>query len=391
MSSPRRDHAHAASLRSASLRTWMKRLLALSVKECRQIVRDLSSWLVAFILPCIFLLFFGYAISLDTDNLRLAIIDESGGAGAAGLNLAFAQSPHFRLVPAVSRQEAARMMSDSMVQGVLVLPSHFDARLAAGLDAPAQLLVDGSEPNTANFINAYTRGVVAVWQAAEAAAEGVDARPPMSVETAFWYNNTAKSRWALVPGSITIVMTLIGTLLTSLVITREWERGTMEALFASPVTRMQILLSKLVPYYLLAMLSMTLCTLAGVFLFGVPFRGSTGALMLLTTAFLMPALGQGLLVSSLFRSQLPAAMAGFLSGLLPSFILSGLLFDIDSMPRAIQYITYVIPARYFHVSLQTLFLAGDVWPLFLESMAYMTSLGGLFFVMTYRRLVKQLD
>lgn len=389
------DRARAHSLHPVTSLTvscaWGGRLLALIGKEGRQILRDPSSWLVAFVLPCLFLLFFGYAVSLDADNLRLAVIDESGGAKAHGLGLSFAHSPHFRLVPAASRQEAARMMGDSIVQGVLVLPSHFDARLAAGRDAPAQLLVDGSEPNTANFINAYTRGVVAAWQAAEAAGEGMDARPPLSTEPAFWYNNAAKSRWALVPGSITIVMTLIGTLLTSLVITREWERGTMEALFASPVSRLQILLSKLVPYYLLAMLSMMLCTLAGVWLFGVPLRGSAGALALLTTAFLMPALGQGLLVSSLFRSQLPAAMTGFLSGLMPSLILSGLLFDIQSMPKAIQYITYLIPARYFNVSLQTLFLAGDVWPLFIESMAYMAGLGGLFFILTYRRLVKRLD
>mgnify|MGYP000431879175 CR=1 FL=1 len=132
---------------------WGGRLLALIGKEGRQILRDPSSWLVAFVLPCLFLLFFGYAISLDADNLRLAVIDESGGAKAHGLGLSFAHSPHFRLVPAASRQEAARMMGDSIVQGVLVLPSHFDARLAAGRDAPAQLLVDGSEPNTANFIN----------------------------------------------------------------------------------------------------------------------------------------------------------------------------------------------------------------------------------------------
>lgn len=378
-------------VRSASPQVWTGRLLALIGKECRQIVRDPSSWLVAIVLPCIFLLFFGYAISLDADHLRLAVIDESGGAGARGLHLAFAQSPHFRLVSATSRREATRMMGDSVVQGILVLPSHFDARLKAGSDAPAQLLVDGSEPNTANFIAAYARGVIAAWQAAETAGAGMDAPPPLSAEPAFWYNNTAKSRWALVPGSITIVMTLIGTLLTSLVITREWERGTMEALFASPVTRMQILLSKLVPYYLVAMLSMVLCTLAGVFLFGVPLRGSAGALALLTTAFLMPALGQGLFVSSLFRSQLPAAMTGFLSGFMPSLILSGLLFDIQSMPQPVQTITYLIPARYFNVSLQTLFLAGDVWPLFAESMASMLGLGGVFFILTYRRLIKRLD
>lgn len=385
------QRAYPSGAFGAGVVSWMGRFLALTGKESKQIVRDPSSLLVAFVLPGIFLFFFGFAISLDADNLRVAIVNESGGTFSCDLELAFVQSPHFRVLPADSREKASRMMADAVIQGMLVLPSHFDARLAAGQSAPAQLIVDGAEPNTANFIRAYVQGVTANWQASRQAERGETAGAPFTLEPAFWYNNTAKSRWALMPGSITIVMTIIGTLLTSLVITREWERGTMEALFASPVTRMQIFLSKLVPYYLLAMFSMMLCTAASVFLFGVPLRGSVGALFLLTSAFLMPALGQGLLISSVFRSQLPAAMVGLLSGLLPSFILSGLLFDIDSMPYGVQLVTYLIPARYFNVVLQTLFLAGDVWPLFLKSAAFMLSLGVVFFVLTYRRLVKRLD
>lgn len=165
----------------------------------------------------------------------------------------------------------------------------------------------------------------------------------------------------------------------------------MEMLFASPISRMQIFLSKLIPYYLLAMISMGFCTLAGVYIFGVPYRGSIFALMLLTTAFLLPSLGQGLLISSSFKSQFPAAMLGFITGLLPALILSGLLFDIQSMPLIIQYITLLIPARYFLVALQTAFLSGDIWSIYLPAIAYMSILGVLFLSKAYYNLTKNLD
>lgn len=361
---------------------WLTRLFALLGKESKQIVRDPSSWLVGFALPAIFLLFFGFALSFDVNGLKLGVINESQGKPSHDLVLSFQQSPHFTVATADSRQQASEWMISSTVQAVLIIPNNFDALFLAGSQAPVQLLVDGVDPNTATFFNAYSQGVIMSWQK----ASGLIRTVPQ-----FWYNNTVKSRWALIPGAITIVMTLIGTLLTSLVITREWERGTMEALFASPVSRMQILLSKLIPYYVMSMISMSLCALAGVFLFGVPMRGSILALVALSSAFMMPSLGQGLLISSLFRSQLPAAIIGFMTGLLPSFILSGLLFDINSMPFAIQCVTYLVPARYFNVAMQTLFLAGDIWPVFGVAIVYMLVLGGIFLVLTYHNITKKLD
>lgn len=367
-------------------RLWLTRLMALLGKETRQIVRDPSSWLVGFVLPAIFLLFFGFALSFDVKGLKLGVINESRGKPSHDLVLAFQQSPHFTVNSADSRQQASEWLISSAVRAVLIIPNNFDELYLAGGHAPLQLLIDGVDPNTATFFNAYSQGVIMQWQQIN---QNSHAR--ISTVPQFWYNNTVKSRWTLVPGSITLVMTLIGTLLTSLVITREWERGTMEALFASPVTRMQILLGKLIPYYCLSMISMSLCAIASVFLFGVPMRGSILALVLLSSAFMMPALGQGLLISSLFRSQLPAAIVGFMSGLLPAFILSGLLFDIASMPLPIQYVTYLVPARYFNVAMQTLFLAGDVWPVFGIAIAYMLTLGAVFITLTYRNLTKKLD
>lgn len=369
---------------------WLSQVLALIGKEFKQIMRDPSSYLVAFILPIILLLCFGYAISMDAGIMQLAFIDESRGALSQELGLAFEQSPHFDLHMVPARKVASQMMGDSKVQGVLIIPSNFDTLLASGQNSPVQLLIDGSEPNTANFIRSHSEGTVNNWQLTRMNG-GAMQRMPIEIQSSIWFNSSAKSRWALLPGSITVIMTLIGTVLTSLVITREWERGTMEAMYATPVTRMQIFLGKLIPYYFLAMASMALCTVFSHYLFGVPFRGSVGMLVLLTTFFLMPALGQGLFISSLFRSQLLSAMIGFLSGMLPSFILSGLIFDINSMPMVLQYVTTVIPAKYFNVCLQTIFLAGDIPSVFLPRMAYMMALGLLFFALAYRNLKKRLD
>jgi ABC-2 type transport system permease protein len=282
------------------------------------------------------------------------------------------------------------MMRDSRVRGMLVIPRDFEARMEAGAGGALQLLVDGSEPNTAKFISAYAQGVIESWLATESGGNR-PLSPPVSLESRYWYNPAALSPWFLIPGSITIIMTLIGVMLTALVIAREWERGTMEAMFATPVSRMQLLLGKLVPYFCLGMFSMSLCALAARGIFGVPFRGSVGALVLLSSVFMLTSLGQGLLISVLARTQLLAAQAALFSGFLPAMILSGFVFDINSMPFALQQITRVVPARYFNVCLQTIFLTGDVWELFVPNMACMAVIALIFLALVYRRFVKRID
>ena len=366
---------------------WRRQVLALIIKEYKQIVRDPSSWLVAVGLPIIFLLLFGYGINLDAGVMDFAVIDESRGARSLRLAAAFAHSPSFRVLPAGDRLEAEHMMRDSTVRGMLVIPRDFEAGLEAGRGAPLQLLVDGAEPNTAKFISAYAQGVIENWQAAEF---GAPPPAPVSLESRYWYNPAALSPWFLIPGSITIIMTLIGVILTALVIAREWERGTMEAMFATPVSRMQLLLGKLIPYFCLGMASMSLCALAASGIFGVPFRGSVGALVLISALFMLTSLGQGLLISVLARNQLLAAQAALFSGFLPAMILSGFVFDINSMPFVVQQITRIVPARYFNVCLQTLFLTGDVWEVFVPNMACMGAIALVFLALVYRNFVKRL-
>lgn len=368
---------------------WIKQLGALILKEHKQIVRDPSSWIVAGGLPLLFLLLFGYGLNLDPGILNFTIVDEAGSARSTRLATAFAHSPSFRVIVSHDRPTADRMMRDSQVRGILVVPRDFDALSERGADASLQLLVDGSEPNTAKFIAAYAQGVVL--NEAQSREDAAAAPAALRLESRYWYNPAALSPWFLIPGSITIIMTLIGVMLTALVIAREWERGTMEAMFSTPVSRMQLLLGKLIPYFFMGMCSMGLCALAARHLFGVPFQGSVGALILLSSFFMLTALGQGLLISTLTRQQLLAAQAALFSGFLPALILSGFVFDIGSMPMPVQFLTRLIPARYFNSCLQTIFLAGDVWEIFLPSLAFMGLLALLLLGAVYAKFQKRLD
>ncbi len=364
-----------------------RRLAAFMRKEAVQIVRDPSSLLIAIVLPLILLFLFGFGLSLDADDIRIGVVVEKPDGPAERLAASFAASRYFE----VERVADRRLMEDDLVsgrvRGLVVIPETFGERWARGAGtAQIQVLADGSEPNTARFVHNYARGVLETWQRMERGAE-----PPFTLEPRFWFNVELASRNFLVPGSIGVVMTLIGTLLTALVVAREWERGTMEALLATPIGRLDLLLGKLVPYYLLAMTSMAICTLLAVFLFEVPLRGSVFALVVISTVFLVPALGQGLLISAAAKNQFVASQFALLSAFLPAFLLSGFVFEIDSMPRAIQAVTWVVPARYLIPSLQTVFMAGDVWPLFLRHMAAMLAIGAVFIGLALRLTKKRLD
>ncbi len=234
----------------------------------------------------------------------------------------------------------------------------------------------------------YAQGVWSNWVAARGVETGA---PAISLEPRFWFNPELRSRYFLVPGVIAIVMTLVGTLLTALVVAREWERGTMEAMMATPISTPELILGKLIPYFVLGLGAMALCTSIGVFLFGVPLRGSILALLAISSAFLMPALGQGLLISSATKNQFVASQAALLSGFLPAMLLSGFVFEIPSMPKVIQFVTYIVPARYLIPSLQTVFLAGDIWPLFLRDIGAMLAIGSVFLFLTVRTTRKSLE
>ncbi len=372
---------------SASSRS--RRFIALVRKESYQAIRDPSTILIAFVLPLILLFLFGYGVSLDTTRTRIGLVLEQATPLTQDLAASFQASRYFSVTVGRDR----RMFEDDLVlgnvRGIVVIPADFATDYAAGNHPQIQVLVDGSDPNTANFVQNYVQGAVANWEH-QRQSETVAAGPPISIEQRFWFNPELTSRNFLVPGSIAIVMTLVGTLLTSLVVAREWERGTMEAMMATPVTSAELLAGKILPYFLLGLASMTLCVLLAVFLFGVPFRGSVIALYALSAAFLIPALGQGLLISTATKNQFLASQLALISAFLPAFLLSGFLFEINSMPEIIQWITIIVPARYLIPSLQTVFLAGDIWPMFARAIAVMLTIGGIMFLLAARSTRKRI-
>jgi len=374
------------------VRSWWQQLAAIMIKEGKQVTRDPSSWIIAVVLPLTFLFLFGFGISLDTTVVKIAMVREDGGRDARAFADALTSSRWFLVVPATDRRSGERLLQDQNVKAVVIIPAEFGRRLyAQNTTAQVQVLVDGAEPNTANYVHGYLGAVWSGFLAARGLEQGSPIAAPVSLEVRYWYNANAVSRWFLIPGSMTVIMTLLGTLLTSLVIAREYERGTLEALYATPLTRGQILIGKTLPYFLLAMVSMAVCVLTALLLFQLPLRGSLLALALVSAVFLVPALGQGLLISVTMRTQMAAAQLGLMTGYLPAMMLSGFLFDIHSMPPWLQAITLAIPARYMNVSLQTVFLAGDLWSVLIPNMLFMLAVGALFFGLTWRRLHKRLD
>jgi ABC-2 type transport system permease protein len=376
----------------ARVRCWWRQLAAIMIKEGKQVTRDPSSWIIAVVLPLTFLFLFGFGISLDTTVVKIAMVREDDGRDARTLAAALTSSKWFRVVAASDRRSGKRLLQDQSVKAVVIIPAEFGRRLyAQNTTAQVQVLVDGAEPNTANYVHGYLSAIWSGFLAARALEQGSAVAVPVSVEVRYWYNANAVSRWFLIPGSMTVIMTLLGTLLTSLVIAREYERGTLEALYTTPLTRGQILIGKTLPYFLLAMVSMAVCVLTALLLFQLPLRGSFLTLGLVSAVFLVPALGQGLLISVTMRTQMAAAQLGLMTGYLPAMMLSGFLFDIHSMPPWLQAITLVIPARYMNVSLQTVFLAGDLWSVLIPNMLFMLAVGALFFGLTWQRLHKRLD
>lgn len=357
-----------------------QRMGAIMRKEWAQIGRDPSTFGIVGLLPLLLLLVFGYAVSLDTGSTRVAMVLQDQGRSAQQLAGAFAANPSFHILPMTGMAEARTALVAGDVRAILVVPQDFSRTMARRQPADVQLITDGSIPNTAAFVASHTRGLVAHWNRTQDSGASQSAAPAsIRIIPHFIYNPTLKSRHYLVSGAIVIVMAMIGTMLTALVVAREWERGTMEALLATPVSVTELIIAKVLPYYLLGLGSIALCVTVAIAVFDVPFRGSVPALMAIVSAFLFAALGQGLLISAATRSQFVSTQYALLSGYLPSLLLSGFLFEIDSMPVAIQWLTWVVPARYLVPPLQTVFLAGDVWPLFWPNIAVLLGFGLFFF------------
>lgn len=370
----------------------LRRIAALMRKESYQILRDPSNIMIAFLLPALLLFIYSFGISLDIKHLKLGIMNRDLNGESGDLEDAFRFSSYFDVKDFSSAKEMEEALIRGEIKGFLVIPEYFSRwRLVDQIPGPVQIIADGSEPNTANFVQNYVESTFNNWKRELARESGKRSGGPVRLQPRMWYNEELESRYYLLPGSIAIIMTLIGTMLTALVIAREWERGTMEALLATPVTMREILISKLLPYFFLGLLSMLFCTVVSTLLLDVPFRGSLLALLAVSSFFLTAALGVGLFISTVARNQFVAYQAALISGFLPAFMLSGFVFEISSMPTWIRALTYLIPARYFVSSLKTLFLTGNVWPLLLKNMLAMACFGALMLTLTFKKSAKTLD
>ncbi len=347
------------------------RMRGLMRKEIAQILRDPSAIMIAFLMPVVLLLVIGFGLSLDAKHVRIAVVVQAPEEATRSLLQAMNASPYLSVQRATSMHQAEAALTRGDVRGILTLREDTFARLRRPSLWPgtAALNINATDPNTARLLEGYVSGALAVWLSGQAHELRQTVSGGIDLEIRDWFNPRLQSADFIVPGVIAMVMTMTGTLLTALIVSREWERGTMESMLASPAHMIELILAKLACYFVLGMASMAGAVVLGVALFDLPFRGSLLVLALAAALFLIFALGLGLFISTLARNQFVASQLAFLSTMMPAMMLSGMLFDIAAMPGWLQAITYAVPARYLVSVLQTLFLAGDVWSVLLPNLA----------------------
>lgn len=370
---------------------FWRRLASLSRKEVRQLVRDRSNLLIGIGLPIALILIFGYGLSLDVKRAIVAIVldDPSPVARdvAAGISRTEYLEPHL----VRSYAEGEKLMRAREVDAVVQFPSDFTRRLNDG-NAQIQVLVQGSDATRAASVSTYVSSALAGYaeKQADRGAGSASQAGAVTIVQRMWFNAANTSTWYLVPGLIVLIMTLVGAFLTALVMAREWERGTLEALFVTPVRPVEILLAKIIPCFGIGMIGLALCLLAARFLFDVPIYGSFIVLVISSMLYMLVALGIGLLISAVTKNQFLASQIALLASFLPAMMLSGFIFDLRNVPTAIRVIGNLLPATYFMELVKSLFLAGDFWPMIFKNCAilaaYAVALLGLARLVTRKRL-----
>lgn len=342
----------------------LRRVRAVARKEFLHVVRDPRSLGMAIAIPVLLLVLFGYALTLDVEHVPLVVWDQSATPASRELVSRFSGSRYFQLVGAVpDYPQLERAIDRRRVKAALVIPADFGERIGSGRRAAVQLIVDGTDSNTASIVLAYAEAVVSTYSHQLALEKlrrlGVPpVRQPLDFRPRIWFNADMQSKNFIIPGLIAVIMMVIAALLTSLTVAREWEGGTMEQLFSTPVTGRELILGKLTPYFAIGLFDVLLAVLMGQFLFDVPLRGSVVLLFAMASIFLAGALAMGMFISIMAKNQLLASQVAIVATFLPAFLLSGLMFPIANMPKLIQGITYAVPARYFVALLKGIYLKG---------------------------------
>ena len=368
----------------------MKILLSLIKKEVKQILRDPSSIIIAFVLPLISILIYMYGINLDSVRVTMGIKNDDPNPEVATLVKSFGHSKYVNSIYFDNVGDIETAIARSKIKGAVIIPNDFSTKLARGQNANLLIITDGSEVNTANYVQSYALAIANSWLSSSKYANLIS-RPVVNSEIRTWYNPDLNSHYFIVPGSIAITMTLIGILLTSLVVAREWERGTMEAMLSTSVKTIHIVLGKYIPYFILGMISLAFNIFLCIVIFQVPFRGSYFILLLVSSLFLFTSLGIGLNISSLLKNQFLASMVAMSAGFLPALMLSGLMFPINSMPVFFQYLTRILPPRYYVSFIESEFMTGTVPEIVIANALYLTILGLILFAAVYKNTSMRLE
>ncbi len=365
------------------------RIKAVARKETLQIARDPLSLVMAFLVPLFLLTIFGYAITFDIRDIDMAIVDQDQGSFSRDLQRAFEASGYFTVRSVFhSTDEIDGELDSGRAKIAVLVPRDFSQSLLSRRTARLGVILDGSDANTATLTQGYLNGIIELYSRRLAPPER---RSGLDVRTRVWYNAEMKSRNFIIPGLIAVIMSIIVALLTSLTISREWERGTMEQLIATPVRTHELILGKLIPYFVIGFADTVLCLVMGTELFHVPLRGSLLLLLALSGVFLFGGLCMGLLISIVSRNQLLSSQMALLGTFLPSFLLSGFIFAIPNMPKPIQLVTYAVSARYFVKVLTGIFLKGATLRLLIGEAALLALFGIVMFLLALQRFQKRID
>ena len=365
------------------------RVLAITKKEFLQICRDPLSLAMAFLMPALLLFIFGYAITLDVDRLTTVVHDMDKTSLSRELVRQFVSSGYFTVVGQVERPgEIDHYLDTGRARVAIAIPADFSRKVESGKEVQLQVIVDGSDSNTATIALGYINGLS---ERFARVLGGTGAVPLIDPRIRVWYNPELKSRNFIIPGLMAVIMAVIAALLTSLTVAREWERGTMEQLISTPVKVPELIIGKLIPYFVIGLIDVLLSVVLGVFLFGVPLKGSVLLLMALSSVFLFGALSLGILISIVAKSQLMASQVAMVVSYLPAFLLSGFMFSISNMPTPLQIMSHVIPARYFVTILKDIFLKGNPFTFLAFEASLLAVFGLAVFAIANRKFRKRIE
>ena len=368
----------------------MRILFALIKKEIKQILKDPSSILIAFILPLVSILIYMYGINLDSIKVTLGVKNDDLSPEISTLVKSFGHSKYVNSIIYDNTGDIENAIIKSKIKGAVIIPNDFINKLSRKDTADLLVITDGSEVNSANYVQNYASEIANNWLMTSKFKNTVK-QPKISAEIRTWYNPDLDSHYFILPGSIAITMTLIGILLTSLVVAREWERGTMEALLSTGVKRIHIILGKYIPYFILGMLSLAFNIFLCICVFKIPFRGNYTVLFLVSSLFLLTSLGIGINISSILKNQFLSSMVAMSLGFMPALMLSGLMFPINSMPVFFQHLTRIMPPRYYVAFIESEFMAGTVIEIVLINTIYLGILGIILFIAGYKNTSMQLE